>query len=45
MGALYDFVWLLDGVVGIFLKIVFIIVALTYLSKQKGANIEKQSSH
>ena len=45
MGALYDFVWLLDGVIGIFLKIVLIIVALTYLSKQKGANIEKQSSH
>ena len=45
MGALYDFVWLLDGVVGIFFKIVLIIVALTYLSKHKGADSEKQSSH
>ncbi len=42
MNALYDFVWLLDGVIGIFFKVVLIILALTYLNKEKGEKVEKQ---
>ena len=43
MNALYDVVWLLDGIIGIFFKVVLIILALTFLSKQKGPNIEEQT--
>lgn len=43
MDALYDVVWLLDGIMGIFFKAVIIILALTFLSKQKGVDIEKQT--
>ena len=35
MNALYDFVWLIDGVMGIFFKAVIILLALTYLNKPK----------
>ena len=33
MDALYDVVWLLDGIMGIFFKAVIIILALSFLSK------------
>ena len=35
MGTLYDFIWLVDGIMGIFFKAVIILLALTYLNKPK----------
>ena len=40
--ALYDIVWPIDFIAGIFLKIVLIILALTYLAKMKGDRIEEK---
>ena len=35
MITLYDFIWLVDGIMGIFFKAVIILLALTYLNKPK----------